>query len=462
MAELTQKDASLAYKVVLAGTVKLKSPLLIGSGTEEGKRNEADIHVLKDRESRPFIPGTSLAGVLRNWMIDARGEGGRLFFGDTGKNAISEEGSHSAVAFFDIPLGTEEKPAVLTIRDGVSIDSATGIGIDGHKYDYEAVERGAEGPFYGEITIRQILADGRPQWKDDVKALVNRLTGGIRLGAMTAKGFGLVSIDDIQAKFYDFSKMEDVSAWLRADRRDMRFGDVYQGVPEAEERKDTFVIDGRFSLRHSLIVRDQDVDGEEKINAVQLKSGGDFVIPGTSLKGALRHRAEEIFRVLGKSEGLLKDLMGYANEGEGAKGRKSRFLVGEVYFEQGVKEAKQSRIRIDRFTGGTISSALFTEQPVWKKRGDDGNLSIHMEIEHAKPWEAGLALLLLKDLWTGDLAVGGEKSVGRGVLEGKSGEIKFQGAQWQLDGQGRVTEGSAADLERFVTALHDERKEEGQ
>ncbi|MCL0081501.1 hypothetical protein M1N64_04660, partial [Peptococcaceae bacterium] len=36
---------------------------------------------------------------------------------------------------------------------------------------------------------------------------------------------------------------------------------------------------------------------------------------------------------------------------------------------------------------------------------------------------AGLLLLILKDLWTADLPIGGEKSIGRGVLEGIKAKI---------------------------------------
>ncbi|MFM7367819.1 MAG: hypothetical protein ACKO2Z_08480, partial [Sphaerospermopsis kisseleviana] len=37
--------------------------------------------------------------------------------------------------------------------------------------------------------------------------------------------------------------------------------------------------------------------------------------------------------------------------------------------------------------------------------------------------EIGLLLLLIKDLWTSDLAIGGESSIGRGRLQGIKAEI---------------------------------------
>ncbi|MBU0702211.1 hypothetical protein KKE26_13120 [bacterium] len=40
-------------------------------------------------------------------------------------------------------------------------------------------------------------------------------------------------------------------------------------------------------------------------------------------------------------------------------------------------------------------------------------------------WEAGLLLLILKDLWNEDLPIGGEKNVGRGILKGVLAKIQW-------------------------------------
>ena len=60
-------SAGLIAKVKIEGTLRLDSPLLIGVGYGSvGHTNVADIHVLKNKEGRPFIPATSLAGVIRS------------------------------------------------------------------------------------------------------------------------------------------------------------------------------------------------------------------------------------------------------------------------------------------------------------------------------------------------------------------------------------------------------------
>lgn len=75
----------------------------------------------------------------------------------------------------------------------------------------------------------------------------------------------------------------------------------------------------------------------------------------------------------------------------------------------------------------------------------------------------GLLLLVLKDLWTGFLPVGGSSSeYGRGRLKGRSATIRYGGAEWTLTAAGdngeALTVASAGDapaerLNEYVTAF---------
>ncbi|WP_269849664.1 hypothetical protein [Methanosarcina horonobensis] len=69
--------------------------------------------------------------------------------------------------------------------------------------------------------------------------------------------------------------------------------------------------------------------------------------------------------------------------------------------------------------------------PLWSK-GNDEALNVKIKIEKYEPWEAGLMMQVLKDLWCGDLAIGGEKNVGRGVLQGLSAAIKWKIKSFRL------------------------------
>ena len=396
-------DAQLIGKIKITGKLGLQSPLLIGDGAGETSDNFKDIHVLKNQDGVPFIPGTSLCGVLReefknDSVLDK-------LFGD-------KDNFQSAIQIEDILL----EGSKIIYRDGVKIDGLTGTGIVGGKYDYEAVERGASGDLKILINLRGCHANDN--FKSAVAEMLSKLENGIRIGALTSKGFGLVVAEKLNADFYDFTKKADVIAWLT----DKTVSEKILPADKISADNENFVVDAEFSFNSSVIVRDYKTD-EEKISAVSMKSLKDFVIPGTSLKGIFRHRAGYILGKLNLNKKLLDKLMG-SSEDEKIK---SRFIVAESYINDGVAEVSHTRNKIDRFTGGTLQGTLFTTKPIYQKDSSVPTLHIHFEIIEAKDFEIGLALFLLRDLWLGNVAIGGEKSIGRGTLNGISAKIKFKG-----------------------------------
>ena len=454
-----EKMPQITHKISLTGRLQLLSPLLIGSGETPAEfRSEVDKFVLRNGKEQPLIPGTSLAGVLREWLYAVYAKEpaipeqlcGKIDKGGQDENGQWHRGSNtglqSALNVMDVVL----EKAEIIYRDGVALDTYTGTAIEGAKYDFEAVERGAEGQFCLLVTLRREQEALTPRLLAALEELAKYLAGGFAVGALTAKGFGRVRVRDVRMVTYDFHEAADIRCWLR--REDTKRVYVPQG--KEEPLPEDFVVEADFALRTALLVRDGNTDakdGENSISAVQKKSRNDYCLPGSSLKGALRHRAERILQQLGRPESLLEQLMGSSRAGD--KARKSRFIVQETYFREGVEPAAQSRNRIDRFTNATMEHMLFTTQPVWQQRQGERSLHIGFSIKSCKPWEAGLALLLLRDLWLGDLALGGERSIGRGRLEGLGAVIHFEGGAWQLDKEGRVSGKPQQELERFAQAL---------
>jgi hypothetical protein len=114
-----------------------------------------------------------------------------------------------------------------------------------------------------------------------------------------------------------------------------------------------------------------------------------------------------------------------------------------------------TRVKIDRFTGGAYESALFSEQP---EIGKPNAQSVTLDLTLRNPQDAELGLLLLKDLWTGDLPIGGESSVGRGSLKGLDATLKTKGGKWEFTANGdQVTvTPNADDPEKWVKAFNEE------
>jgi len=147
------------------------------------------------------------------------------------------------------------------------------------------------------------------------------------------------------------------------------------------------------------------------------KTDPQSILSGTSLAGVLRHRAERIVKTLGSCLPIVEHLFGFV---DGKEAKASRLVVHEKVVEKAA-ELVQTRIAIDRFTGGTYHGALFSEQPIFG--GDETIVTIELELRKPEEYEIGLLLLLIKDLWTSDLPVGGESSLGRGRLKGIKADL---------------------------------------
>lgn len=221
-------QASLTAKIIAEGELVLDAPLLIGSGGGE-MEDQIDIHVLRDKDGIPYIPGTSLAGVLRAFVEADDAKTGALIFGTPqdshGKSAFELQ---SAISFYDVRLSD----AKTIVRDGVSLDGATGVAIAHYKFDYEAIDSGAHGPFRMEITLRGIHAEHEENIQNVLERLRGRLLGGFYLGARTTKGFGRVHLKELKVDTYDFSNPKDVISWLRPERANAEDHEEYAGDTE--------------------------------------------------------------------------------------------------------------------------------------------------------------------------------------------------------------------------------------
>ncbi|MCI4626758.1 MAG: RAMP superfamily CRISPR-associated protein, partial [Candidatus Magnetoovum sp. WYHC-5] len=215
-----------------------------------------------------------------------------------------------------------------------------------------------------------------------------------------------------------------------------------------------------FALKSSLIIGaySEETDCPDKIH---IKSNGKSVLTGTTLKGAIRARAEMIINTLGgKPELILKEFMGWVSDKSGNNKKKekcsSRLIIEETYIENPT-EVVQQRTQISRFTAGVLN--LFDSQPLWKTNNSVDMINIKITIKDYKAYEAGLILLILKDLWSGDLPIGGEKAIGRGVLDGVKAKVSFNENTVVIinkknNGTKLSIEGPSEKLEEFVKAFH--------
>ena len=449
--------AQILGRITVRGRLHLAAPLLIGEGESGEERNDRDIHVLRSKAGVPFIPGTSLAGALRSLIEVENPCAADILFGTmhrTGGESVRDE-RQSAVSLYDVELND----AVIGSRDGVHIDDVTGTAIDAHKYDYEIVESGADGTFYAEILLRRVHQKDEHTLKETLLRLSELLRGGFHVGALTTKGFGRMQLRDMVVDCYDFRRPEDAIAWLSPKRGNAAWHMAYDDAAQTEPppADGDFVITADFALTGALIVRDSvdplaETDGEKSPAArMKTNTAGQNIIPGTSLKGVLRHRAAYILHALGKEQTQAEDFIDHLMGTTAARGR---FIVEEAVVD--AEMHTQTRSRIDRFTGGTIPSALFSTAPVWREKDGGRSVTLRFGVRQASEQEAGLCVLLLKDLWLGRAAIGGEKSIGRGTLEGLHAIIRYHGRCYELTQGQSFAADTVQTLQGYVTALCEE------
>ena len=174
-----RNKAQIRYQILIEGTLQLDSPLLIGSGQDKNKseknKPERDIHVLKDQNNNPFIPGTSITGVLRHMLYGKNPEAVNILFGHIGQNG-KEAGLQSSIMISDVLL----KDTTIVVRDGVCIDPDTGTAKKRQKYNYEVIERStpqhkATGKFRMVVTVRDYQVEVLSNLNKFIRYLVNRL-----------------------------------------------------------------------------------------------------------------------------------------------------------------------------------------------------------------------------------------------------------------------------------------------
>jgi len=434
---LNRYQRPIAKRIIVRGTLILDTPTCLGSGDAE---SPTDIALLRDSVSDcALLTGASIAGALRNYLREYQhGYGVEEQNGDRATNLFGgtrrdPEGEQSPLIINDAISSTI--PTV-ELRDGVEIDLTTGTAKPGHKYDLELLAAGTEFPLNFELLIEKNKAQTEQQ------ALINDLALALRgleqyeigIGMKKRRGFGRCHVKEWQVWNFNLEDASDRTAWLNfehwhtgllPDRATSSSIATALGVSLENEndKRDRFLIHAEFKLVGSLLIRSgQDSTGHAP-DVVHLKSHRPAqtdavpVLSGTSLAGVLRHRAERMVNTLGGSSTLVKELFGFV---EGKEAKSSRLVVHEKVIEKAT-ELVHNRIAIDRFTGGAYHGALFEEQPIFG--GDETLVTIELELRNPYNHEIGLLLLLLKDLWTSDLPVGGESSIGRGRLKGITADL---------------------------------------
>ena len=310
----------------------------------------------------------------------------------------------------DIDSGESPLPR----RHGIGIDRTTGAASDGALYEHEFLPRGtkfdiritAEGRDDKTMGRDQSTGIPRPASSESVKKLLEVIvdvltSGAVCLGGRTGSGQGTIQV--IEPKLRRTGKTTDTGALTApADVLDALIGEDEEGTPiplelggwsleEPARIKITWWSPtGIFVAEDEKLTKQRkaqkEADNKEKgINeevhevVYPLRDPSEewkkaqLLIPGTSIRGALRSRASRIARTVLAARDELSTFASHdLHEQIAAEPNLVRYMFGSTEYRGAVtvhdclstdcgKLIEVTHNAIDRWTGGVIDGGLFTE-----------------------------------------------------------------------------------------------------
>ena len=176
-----------------------------------------------------------------------------------------------------------------------------------------------------------------------------------------------------------------------------------------------------------------------------------ILIPASSVKGALSHRlafhynkikgvfadtlaaGEKIEDFVGKNNEAVKAIFGSEGDknadGKIQNKKRGNVLISDIIQEASVSPKILNHVSIDRFTGGAIDGALFSEETLYAK-GQSFELKLLVNNSAFDDKDVKTAFEdTLKDLCSSMLPLGGGVNRGNGCFEGtikRNGELIYE------------------------------------
>lgn len=474
-----QKTRHIRQRIIVEGDLVLQTPAHFGNGDGD---EVTDMPLLLDPydNQSPLLTGASLAGALRGYLRERQFSYGTkakdnaasiLLFGGS---KTTDDGEQSPLIVAD-SLG---QSSGTVIRAGVRLDGKTRTAIDKALFDVQLWQAGTTFPLRFELLIG--AKDDEAALKQALATTLDGLSNGrITLGARKRRGYGAVKVEKWRVRAYDLTQPAQLCNWLQNGNNTLPSETAVTNLKQAlavtdllPDKRQQFHMQATFALQGSLLIRSgegRDDTGPDMVHLHARQPDGSMkpILSGTSLAGALRARARRIVNTINdgnEADKLIIALFGgeYQDKDQDqARLRASRLTVKETAVKNGRSDLVQNRVSIDRFTGGARETALFDQQPVFAK--DETVVTVDLHLQNPEKHDVGLLLLLLKDLWTEDLPLGGESSVGRGRLQGRCAELVYQNGErqtWTITAVAShklsFDQGDPEKLQPFVDALHTE------
>jgi CRISPR/Cas system CSM-associated protein Csm3 (group 7 of RAMP superfamily) len=417
-----------------------------GGVTVPGAPDQAQVVLDRDPEGRVHLPGTSLAGALRELAREQCGEETAAgWFGPVLSGTEAEAKASRVWVLGSRRLDNGDTQLLSSTR----IDRARGAAADNTLRTEEVLPAGAR----FEVFLR---------WDDAVDSELAELGGLVAawrplIGRGVSRGRGRCAVEAVRYGTLNLSDPADLLRWLTCHGPDL----ARQVAATPVEIPDTgtgegplFQVPVRITGPLRMGTGDKPQPGsQEPLRLVRTRPDGPPVVPGTALKGLFRSRAEFILRsVIGQAAACLPgtcgkcwacQVFGYgggSDAGTTSVGGRAAIRFADAVVSAPV-EATRAHIAIDRFTGGVLDGALYTAEGL-----EAGTFTVEADLlpgPVAETREAEIAAVLrlvLEDLDDGIIGMGAATTRGYGSVQ-----VAFEAANGGLPGP--------ADARRILTGM---------
>lgn len=440
------------YRLLARITVEATTPLAVGSGE---KGIVADSFVATDVNGLPYIPATSIAGVLRHAIGE---EIANTFFGNSGKENKNEM-TGSEIIFTEAKLVDKEGRPVdglaeidkndeflnaylnLPIRQHNSINKCGSVKDTG-LFNEQIVYKGSRFCFEMEMLSEKAQNDKFERVLDKIGS------SSFRIGSGVTCGFGEMRVVSCKTRSLDMHNQDDMNFYANksADLSVDWTGDETNVVSGSEEDVTVYTLRLRpadFFLFGSGFGDDEADMTPVKERIVEWKNGKGqlseqrVLIPATSVKGAIAHRTAYHYNKMngyfvddekaktGDENTAVRELFGYA--GDKDKSMRGNVSISDVHISEGMSDKVVPHVAIDRFTGGTLDGALFSEKAVYGNRREI-TLTVRVAKKNYQEKVTDALELSIADICKGLLPLGGGVNRGNGAFNGtltKDGETIY-------------------------------------
>lgn len=382
-----------ARKYLARFKVEASTPIRIGSGHTGLLVDEL---VVRDANGLPYIPGTSLAGVIRHELekhstfasrIDQlfgfqnqeakeddknKGQGSRIVFSSAQMLAADGQQVHEGLAPIDFsnPYYKSYLTNYLPERDHVKITDK-GVAATYAKYEEQVVYKGTRFVFEVELTGTD---KDKEVWEYLIKCLRQST---FRVGAGTRKGLGGLTLIALQKKVFNLAIESDLLNYLKINSsldRDFGTWETLSPLPVSDKWKHyqlTIRPENFFLFGSGL--QDTDADEVPKIERyfkwdaagkAQLTEA-QLLIPATSIKGAISHRLAFHYNKL-KANKVSIEGSGKAVWGKEAMQAAAQKALADISFTTATEDLASDAPEWDRILAD-IAAQKSSEAPSWKK-----------------------------------------------------------------------------------------------